>query len=100
MSFTLSFPFFFSKSLSLATARLEFFFRFRRNKRNVMGAGYKIVMQMGDGAHRVSLAELQSYKRAYDSLMEGSLEDPFCPSTVLEQAAANPGRVAVTLGAQ
>ena len=100
MSFTLSFPFFFSKSLSLATAKLEFFFLFRRNKRNVLGAGYKIVMQMGDGVHRVSLAELQSYKRAYDSLMEGSLEDPFCPSTVLEQATANPGRVAVTLSAE
>ena len=100
MSFTLSFPFFFSKSLSLAAAKLEFFFLFRRNKRNVLGAGYKIVMQMGDGIHRVSLAELQSYKRAYDSLMEGSLEDPFCPSTVLEQATANPGRVAVTLSAE
>ena len=100
MSFTLSFPFFFSKSLSLATAKLEFFFLFRRNKRNFLGAGYKIVMQMGDGVHRVSLAELQSYKRAYDSLMEGNLEDPFCPSTVLEQATANPGRVAVTLSAE
>ena len=57
-------------------------------------------MQMEGGVHRVSLAELQSYKMAYDALVEGSLEDPFCPSTVLEQAAANPGRVAVTLGAQ
>lgn len=93
-------PFLFSKSLSLATVKLEFFFRFRRNKRNVMGAAYKIVMQMGNGAHRVSFAELQAYKRAYDSLVEGGLEDPFCPSTVLEQATTNPGRVAVTLSAE
>ena len=57
-------------------------------------------MQMEGGVHRVSLAELQSYKMAYDALVEGSLEDPFCPSTVLEQAAADPGRVAVSLGAQ
>ena len=93
-------PFLFSKSLSLAAVKLEFFFRFRRNKCNVMGAAYKIVMQLGNGAHRVSFAELQAYKRAYDSLVEGGLEDPFCPSTVLEQATTNPGRVAVTLSAE
>ena len=93
-------PLFFSKSFVFATVKLDFFFHFRRNKRNVMGAAYKIVMQMGHGAHRVSFAELQAYKRAYDSLVEGGLEDPFCPSTVLEQATTNPGRVAVTLSAE
>ena len=57
-------------------------------------------MQMEGGVHRVSLAELQSYKMAYDALVEGSLEDPFCPLTVLGQAAADPGMVAVNFGAQ
>ena len=57
-------------------------------------------MQMGNGAHGISLEELQAYKNAYDALMEGSLEDPFCPLTVLDQAAATPGRVAVNIDAQ
>ena len=57
-------------------------------------------MQMENGVHGISLAELQAYKMAYDALMEGSLEDPFCPLTVLDQAAATPGRVAINLGAQ
>ena len=55
---------------------------------------------MENGVHGISLAELQAYKMAYDALMEGSLEDPFCPLTVLGQAAADPGMVAVNLGAQ
>ena len=64
---------------------------------NFESGAYQVVQRTAGGLGGISAADLESFKNSYDTLAGGNVPHLWCPGTILDQAASDPGLVASTL---
>ena len=69
----------------------------RANRRCFEAGAYKVAQKAGGILEGVSNADMESFRDAYNAISAGGLPNPWCPETIVGQAAADPGLVASTL---
>ena len=76
---------------------MKFDFSDRANRRCFESGAHQVVQRTEGGLEGISASDLESFKNSYDALAGGNLPHPWCPATILDQAASDPGLVASTL---
>ena len=76
---------------------MKFDFSDRANRMCFESGAHQVLQRAAGGLEGISASDLESFQNSYNALAGGNLPHLWCPETIVNQAASDPGLIAPTL---